>query len=544
MPNCKVNVDANSNPLAHGIYQDLSKLGVFCEEMDQGYNVTNYADKYCADKVARNCIQSKGDGVVGPEEVLEYALNNHEKYRQVIEGRLGSPLPWALDDLDPKTPYDAEIRGKVNAAISELKKIITSRGIKEGSLEYNEKLAAGLTWFVAMPPVVQLTGNGFQILHGRMEKDSLGIFLEYLKRNGGLRVDGDYSEEYTALEAIRHQQGECTEKSKILFAALKMAGLAPVFVYEDLVKEEGQDPNVQDTISKIPMGLFHMCIGLDMVGRWRFFDPTFITSDAIYHHYTPLSPRQYLSMDYSNRGVSWALKDEWDKAITEHTRAIEIDPQDATAYVNRAYAWEKKGALDKAIADCTRAIEIDPNNLGAYINRGNTWEEKGLLDKSIADYTHAIEIDPKDAKSYSHRGIRRVIVHDFTGATRDLAEYIQRTGWGFDPMAKSLAMELGAFWGKSGVKPLAAQFQTDTSCSIAEAEARLILCYAFWQNGAMEDAAEKFGDLMDDLAPTQKPSPSTTAFLGELLDAMPKDMRKDARIKNAIKSLNKYQPMR
>lgn len=184
MPNCKVNVDAKTNPLANGIYQDLNKLGVSCEIMDQGYNVTNYAGKYCADKTARNCILSKGDGVVGSDEVLEYALNHYDKYRQVIEGRLGSPLPWVLDDLDPKSTFDADIRAKVNAAIGELKKIITSNGITEGSPEYKEKLAAGLTWFVAAP-ATDIISRGrakgstwFQLLDEGMKNDGLRDFLK------------------------------------------------------------------------------------------------------------------------------------------------------------------------------------------------------------------------------------------------------------------------------------------------------------------------------------------------------------------------------
>lgn len=228
MPNCKVNVDAKATPLAHGIYQDLNKLGVSCESMDQGYNVTNYAGKYCADKTARNCILSKGDGVVGSDEVLEYALNNYDKYRQMIEGRLGSPLPWVLDDLDPNTKFDAEIRAKVDAAIIELKKIITSKGITEGSPKYKEKLAAGLLWFVAAPAADAIAmgrahGNPWiQLLEKGVENDGLKDFLNYLDVNGGLRVEGDDSEEHSALEALNKKKGTCTEMSKILFAALKM----------------------------------------------------------------------------------------------------------------------------------------------------------------------------------------------------------------------------------------------------------------------------------------------------------------------------------
>jgi tetratricopeptide (TPR) repeat protein len=66
-------------------------------------------------------------------------------------------------------------------------------------------------------------------------------------------------------------------------------------------------------------------------------------------------------------------------------------------YNIRGIAYGKKGEYDNAIADYTRAIEIDPNDAWAYCNRGGAYDEKGDYDKAIADYTQAIEIDPKDA---------------------------------------------------------------------------------------------------------------------------------------------------
>jgi len=59
--------------------------------------------------------------------------------------------------------------------------------------------------------------------------------------------------------------------------------------------------------------------------------------------------------------------------------------------------------LDKAIADESKAIEIDPKNATAYYNRGVAYDTLGQWDKAIADYSRAIEIDPKYAKAYSNR---------------------------------------------------------------------------------------------------------------------------------------------
>jgi tetratricopeptide (TPR) repeat protein len=49
---------------------------------------------------------------------------------------------------------------------------------------------------------------------------------------------------------------------------------------------------------------------------------------------------------------------EYDKAILKYTRAIKLDPKDATPYYNRGLAQSFKGEHDKAIADFTRAKEL------------------------------------------------------------------------------------------------------------------------------------------------------------------------------------------
>jgi tetratricopeptide (TPR) repeat protein len=53
-------------------------------------------------------------------------------------------------------------------------------------------------------------------------------------------------------------------------------------------------------------------------------------------------------------------KGKYDEAIADYTKAISLDPNDATAYTNRGLAYESKGEVDRAIADYTKAIEINP----------------------------------------------------------------------------------------------------------------------------------------------------------------------------------------
>ena len=79
----------------------------------------------------------------------------------------------------------------------------------------------------------------------------------------------------------------------------------------------------------------------------------------------------------------------------------------------------KQGDYQGAIADYTKAIEINPQDVGAYTNRGIA--KNGLKDYqgAIADYNKALEINPKDAIAYSNRGASKELIGDLKGACDD-----------------------------------------------------------------------------------------------------------------------------
>ena len=64
--------------------------------------------------------------------------------------------------------------------------------------------------------------------------------------------------------------------------------------------------------------------------------------------------------EYLHRGDAYFEKEEYDKAIAEFSRAIELDPNYAEAYYKRGVAYLRKDKYDEAIADLTKAIELDP----------------------------------------------------------------------------------------------------------------------------------------------------------------------------------------
>ena len=88
-----------------------------------------------------------------------------------------------------------------------------------------------------------------------------------------------------------------------------------------------------------------------------------------------------LATQYSNQGIEKYEAGNYQGAIDDWSKAIEINPQNAIAYNNRGSAKDDLGDHQGAITDYTKAIGIDPQNANAYINRSkarlNLGDNKG-----------------------------------------------------------------------------------------------------------------------------------------------------------------------
>ena len=92
---------------------------------------------------------------------------------------------------------------------------------------------------------------------------------------------------------------------------------------------------------------------------------------------------------YYNRGVTYGAKDNFDQAIQDYSKVIELNPNDAEAYINRGIAYRIKGNFEQAIQDFNESIELKPDYAIAYFNRGYTWLHLGEWEKAKADLTTA-----------------------------------------------------------------------------------------------------------------------------------------------------------
>ncbi len=124
-------------------------------------------------------------------------------------------------------------------------------------------------------------------------------------------------------------------------------------------------------------------------------------------------------MSLYQRGQENLEKGLNEKAISDFTKAIGLNPGNSHSYFYRAKAYEKLGKYDLAIADYTKVIELTPREFFTYVNRGRAYENMKLYDQAIKDFTKAIEIEPKIGPTYYERGLMHFLKGDNDQAIAD-----------------------------------------------------------------------------------------------------------------------------
>ena len=111
---------------------------------------------------------------------------------------------------------------------------------------------------------------------------------------------------------------------------------------------------------------------------------------------------------YEVRGRTYAIQSRYDKAISDFNRAIEImDDEEAhidgfNPHYHRGIAWTELNEYDRAMEDFNKAIALHPDP-EAYLERGHVFSGLKKYNRALEDYEKAISLNP-NADAYRYRG--------------------------------------------------------------------------------------------------------------------------------------------
>ena len=111
-----------------------------------------------------------------------------------------------------------------------------------------------------------------------------------------------------------------------------------------------------------------------------------------------------MEQEIYHQAVEKARAGDYQGAIQEFSRVIEINPNFAVAYYSRGLAKFDLGNREEAIPDYTQAIEINPDYIDAYLGRGIARLALGDILGTIADANQIISINNHYAPAYKLLG--------------------------------------------------------------------------------------------------------------------------------------------
>lgn len=91
---------------------------------------------------------------------------------------------------------------------------------------------------------------------------------------------------------------------------------------------------------------------------------------------------------------------DYNGAVADYNKLIEIDPNDSGAFTNRSYYKKQLKDYYGSISDGVTALELNPNEVNAYINIGTSKKQLGDLNGACAAWKKAAVLGHKKAAKW------------------------------------------------------------------------------------------------------------------------------------------------
>ncbi len=117
---------------------------------------------------------------------------------------------------------------------------------------------------------------------------------------------------------------------------------------------------------------------------------------------------------YYNRALLKTAQSDLDGALKDYSDAIRFAPDTARQaasdlYLNRGQLFAGKSQPQAAISDFSKAIELNPTNGLALYNRGNLYFNEKKLPEALADFQKAVAAQPSFGKAFYGLGLAQLL---------------------------------------------------------------------------------------------------------------------------------------
>ncbi|XP_074056722.1 sperm-associated antigen 1 isoform X2 [Macrotis lagotis] len=103
--------------------------------------------------------------------------------------------------------------------------------------------------------------------------------------------------------------------------------------------------------------------------------------------------KDFLATHEKEKGNEAFSSGDYEEAVTYYTRSISVSPTVA-AYNNRAQAEIKLKNWNNALQDCEKVLELEPGNLKAFLRRATAHKHQNKYHEAIQDLNKVLTVEP------------------------------------------------------------------------------------------------------------------------------------------------------
>jgi tetratricopeptide (TPR) repeat protein len=144
-----------------------------------------------------------------------------------------------------------------------------------------------------------------------------------------------------------------------------------------------------------------------------------------YTRFLQLNPNEFKA--YWHRGAAWVELGNNQEAIQDYTHFLKFRPDLVHVYITRAAIFKDTGNLQRAIDDCTHALSLgsDWDHI-AYSLRGDCYGVLENYHAALQDYNQSIRLAPEEIENYQKRGLIHKELKNYNEAIEDLTKVLRR----------------------------------------------------------------------------------------------------------------------
>jgi Flp pilus assembly protein TadD len=151
--------------------------------------------------------------------------------------------------------------------------------------------------------------------------------------------------------------------------------------------------------------------------------------------------------DHFRQGNEFSQSGDFDKAVEEYQRALELEPENVDAMSNLGVAYYNLDQLAEAIEQYSKALELAPRDADIHSNLAaahvQKYQQSGApaqLESALEEYTEAVELEPNLAEAHFGLGVVYLLLQRNDEAILAFARF-QELDTGKDPTATENAAE-------------------------------------------------------------------------------------------------------